>query len=59
MKAIAVVVLLVSVGTAQAQVMSFLVKQWFVNGSQMCEYDNGTVLNMGSRICPLSIKAGV
>ena len=41
---------------AQAQVLSFLVEQWWDNGRQMCRYDNGTVLNVGARTCPLSIK---
>lgn len=34
----------------------FLVSQWFQNGNQMCRYDNGTVLNVGVRLCPLSIQ---
>ena len=34
----------------------FLTNQWYSNGSNMCQYDNGTVLNMGARICPLSIQ---
>lgn len=34
---------------------AFLVSQWFENGNQMCRYDNGTVLNMGAKLCPLSI----
>jgi hypothetical protein len=42
------------VGPAHA-LMSFLVAQWYENGSQMCRYDNGTVLNVGVSLCPLSI----
>lgn len=34
----------------------FLVSQWFSGGSHFCEYSNGTVLNVGARICPLSIE---
>ncbi len=34
----------------------FLTAQWYENGSHMCKYDNGTVLNVGSQICPLSIQ---
>jgi hypothetical protein len=57
-KALAIVVLLALAGASQAQGMrSFLVAQYFENGSQMCRYDNGTVLNVGARICPLSIPA--
>jgi hypothetical protein len=41
---------------AQYQMTHYLVAQWYENGNQMCRYDNGTVLNMGYRICPLSIK---
>ncbi len=33
----------------------FLEDEWMRNGDQMCQYDNGTVLNVGIRICPLSI----
>lgn len=40
-----------------AQYMTyFLTAQWYENGQQMCRYGNGTVLNMGHRLCPLSIK---
>jgi hypothetical protein len=34
----------------------YLTAQWYENGQQMCRYGNGTVLNMGYRLCPLSIK---
>ena len=34
----------------------YLTAQWFENGSNMCRYSNGTVLNVGVRLCPLSIK---
>ena len=33
----------------------FLVAQWYEGGSHMCRYDNGTVLNVGINLCPLSI----
>jgi hypothetical protein len=40
-----------------AQYMTYyLTAQWYENGQQMCKYGNGTVLNMGHRLCPLSIK---
>jgi hypothetical protein len=40
-----------------AQSMTYyLTAQWYENGQQMCRYGNGTVLNMGYRLCPLSIK---
>jgi len=41
---------------AQYQMTYYLVAQWYENGNQMCRYGNGTVLNMGYRTCPLSIK---
>ena len=34
----------------------FLTRQWIASGNNMCEYGNGTVLNMGARVCPLSIQ---
>ena len=41
---------------AQYQMTYYLIAQWFENGNQFCRYSNGTVLNVGYRICPLSIK---
>lgn len=34
----------------------YLVSSWFENGSQMCKYDNGTVLNVGGNHCPSTIQ---
>ena len=34
----------------------YLVAEWYENGSHMCRYGNGTVLNVGIRLCPLSIE---
>jgi hypothetical protein len=34
----------------------FLIAQWLQNGNNMCQYSNGTVLNVGARICPLRIQ---
>lgn len=36
---------------------SFLVSEWISDGDQFCKYDNGTVLNVGFRVCPLRISA--
>lgn len=33
----------------------FLTAQWYDGGSHFCRYDDGTVLNVGYHICPLSI----
>jgi len=57
MKKLIIAVALAAMATpASAQMTHYLVSQWFSNGSQMCRYSNGTVLNMGARICPLSIR---
>ena len=34
---------------------SYLVGEWIANGDQFCKYDNGTILNVGFRTCPLKI----
>ena len=34
----------------------FLVAQWYERGDHFCRYSNGTVLNVGIRLCPLSIE---
>lgn len=34
----------------------YLVAEWYENGNHFCRYSNGTVLNVGYRVCPLSIK---
>lgn len=33
----------------------YLTAQWVQNGNQMCRYDDGTVMNIGVGLCPLSI----
>jgi hypothetical protein len=57
MKKLVIAAVLAATATpAMAQMTHYLVSQWFERGSQMCRYSNGTVLNVGARICPLSIK---
>lgn len=34
----------------------YLVADWYDNGAHFCRYSNGTVLNVGVRICPLKIE---
>ena len=34
----------------------FLVSEWDDANGHMCKYDNGTVLNVGSGMCPESIE---
>jgi hypothetical protein len=41
--------------TTPAEARAVLMKSWFQNGNQMCEYSDGTVLNVGGRTCPTSI----
>lgn len=40
---------------AGAQQRHLLVSQWFEGGNTFCKYDNGTILNVGARTCPMSI----
>jgi hypothetical protein len=48
---------LLVVFSANAYAMTyFLTGSWWENGNQMCRYGNGTVLNMGTSLCPLSIQ---
>ena len=48
---------LVMVSSISAYAMTyFLVSQWWENGNQMCKYGNGTVLNVGVKVCPQSIQ---
>jgi hypothetical protein len=34
----------------------FLTGQWIDRGQRFCRYQNGTVLNVGVSLCPLSIE---
>jgi len=54
--ALAAIILAATPAAAQYQMTYYLVAQWFENGSHFCRYGNGTVLNVGARVCPLSIK---
>lgn len=50
------IVLLLWAATAQAM-LHFLVAQWTdKSGNNFCKYSNGTVLNVGINLCPLSIE---
>ena len=55
-KLIIAVVLAATATPALAQIQYFLVRQWISRGNQFCEYQNGTVLNIGVGVCPLSIR---
>jgi len=42
---------------AQYSMTYYLTDQWVNSvGNRMCQYSNGTVLNVGYRVCPLSIR---
>lgn len=42
--------------TAQVHTVWILTKSWFQDGRLMCQYSNGTVLNIGSGVCPSTIN---
>jgi len=58
MKKVIIAIVLATMATpALAQGMTyFLVSQWYDRGQHFCRYQNGTVLNVGANICPLSIQ---
>lgn len=46
-----------AVACASAFAMTYyLTDQWVKNGNRFCKYGNGTVLNVGVSLCPLSIN---
>ena len=56
-KLIIAIVLAATATPALAQGMTyFLVSQWYDRGNLFCKYQNGTVLNIGVGVCPLSIR---
>jgi hypothetical protein len=46
----------ISVSSSAFAMTYYLTAQWYENGNQMCKYSNGTVLNMGAKVCPLNIQ---
>lgn len=59
MKKLAIIAALSVAAIAQpAHAMTYyLVNSWISeSGSRMCQYGNGTVLNMGIKLCPMSIQ---
>lgn len=55
-KIIIAAALAAGIATPAYALASFLVAEWYANGNHFCSYDNGTVLNVGYRICPLKIE---
>lgn len=58
MKKIIIAAALAMTAASPAYAMTYyLTSQWLSStGNRMCAYGNGTVLNVGYRICPLSIQ---
>lgn len=54
-KMMIIVTLAISCASAYA-VTYFLVASWVENGSWMCKYSNGSVINNGAGACPSSIQ---
>ncbi|MEH6789947.1 hypothetical protein [Parasphingorhabdus sp.] len=55
-KSTVIISALIGLGMATpAHAKAKLVSEWFENGSQMCKYDDGTILNVGGGRCPTSI----
>jgi len=52
---IAAAVLALTLAIPAYAMTHYLVAEWYDNGDHFCRYDNGTVLNVGYRICPLRI----
>jgi hypothetical protein len=42
---------------AQAERTYYLESQWVKNGNRFCKYSDGSVLNVGVRLCPLTIRS--
>ena len=56
-KLIIAVALAAAVAPTAAYAMTyFLSGQWIDRGQRFCRYGNGTVLNVGVNLCPLSIE---
>lgn len=49
--------LVAAVAPSAAYAMTYyLTAQWMDRGNRFCRYGNGTVLNVGISLCPLSIQ---
>ncbi len=56
MKKLIIAAVMFAGATPALAVTSYLAAEWYANGSHFCRYDNGTVLNVGYRVCPLKIE---
>ena len=53
---IVLLAVLSAVPVAHAEMDHYLVAQWVENANRFCRYSDGTVLNVGYRLCPLKIR---
>lgn len=56
MKKLILLVAMMSFSASAFAMTYFLTRDWYQGGNHMCEYGNGTVLNVGVNVCPLSIQ---
>jgi hypothetical protein len=56
MKRVAIVLLLALAAGSASAMTYFLKEQWMNGANRMCKYGNGTVLNVGVNLCPMSIE---
>jgi hypothetical protein len=54
--AIAAAIAALAYASTASAMAYFLTADYYENGSHMCKYSNGTVLNMGVKVCPLRIE---
>lgn len=56
MRKLILLVLLMSFSASAFAMIYFLTREWYQGSDHMCAYTNGTVLNIGVGVCPLSIQ---
>jgi len=56
MKRIILLTILMGMFSSVYAMTYFLTADYYESGNHMCKYGNGTVLNVGASICPLSIQ---
>jgi hypothetical protein len=54
--AIAAAIAALAYASTASAMTYFLTAQYYENGNNMCKYSDGSVLNMGAKVCPLSIQ---
>lgn len=56
MRKLILLVALMSFPASAFAMTYFLTRDWYQGSDHMCGYSNGTVLNIGVGVCPLSIQ---